>query len=547
MLIGLAGAGGCTLNRPIRIVLPDSVKRPEKCVVVLWVDGLNEAKLQQMLAAGRLPNLNKHLFARGSQVDLAVTVLPAITNAVNASMMTGLLPSRHNITGNIWFDRRTLTLQNYEGMWDCEGVEADLTQPTLFEMIPDLYSVSVLTPIHRGATRNHCDQWTTGATWFFSTTGQVDALTTWRMNAIGREAGEVGRWPDVIWLYYPGPDHVAHEHSHESRQYEASLCDLDVQVGRVVSVLEQAGVFDRTLMALVSDHGFAVADPSKAMDLSGRLRDLGLTVGTKKQVGGTYEKRREAFAPDRIVLVDDGNRRAMLHLRAGDAWLDRPTLDQIERFGRDFGGPALRADSRPFWNVLLSMLPPGRLAAVRDGADRVMLTDGVGKSVVARRPRAAGGEDPAAARASVEQYRYQVTQPPDPLGLIGHPGAAALLDGQFHSSLAWLDATCDSRTPDLVAQIVDYLDSNRCGDLSLYSMSDWQFRVDGLGGHGSVTGDDMHIPMVFAGPGIAAGGHVRTARIVDLVPTVLDYLGRLQDVSKKLPLDGISRLGQLRH
>ena len=556
LLLCLAAQCGCVWNKPVDIQLPEGVKRPDKCVVVLFADGLHFPTLQRMADAGQMPNFKHHMLDRGAVFESAFTVIPSITFAVNVSATTGQFPGHHRITGNHWFDRDTLMLEDYEGILDYQQVDGEYVAPTIYEMVPDLYSVTVLTPVHRGSTRHFADWLSTGLTLAFGTMEQVDALTAYRMNEIGREAAAAGKWPDLIWLYCMGPDHVAHSLSRASPQYEANLRNLDVQLGRIVSGVKQAGVYDRTLLAVYSDHGHTVTDPKLRVNTVDKLRAFGFKVGYRELIRGTYQDRLKVFGQARIVAVDDGNRRTVLSLRVGDEWRARPTLEQIERFGRDFGGPAINKDPRPFWDVLLAELPKGHLAAVRDGTDRVLISDGVGRATVERETphgvttSAPVGSVPVRAsaplRAPAETYRYTVVGAADPLGLTSHPPAARLIDGQFHTSQQWLEGTSGSATPDMVAQIVDYFDSSRSGDVVLFSTDGWQFATSNRGGHGSVTRDDMQITLLMAGPGVAPGRRSAPVRIVDLPPTLLDFLGRLGSLAKPATFDGVSRLDVLR-
>jgi arylsulfatase A-like enzyme len=62
------------------------------------------------------------------------------------------------------------------------------------------------------------------------------------------------------------------------------------------------------------------------------------------------------------------------------------------------------------------------------------------------------------------------------------------------------------------------------------------------GGHGSIGRKDVHVPMIIAGTGIAAGSRLPRARIVDLTPTLLD----LMDVpASPSAFDGRSRAREL--
>ena len=47
--------GGCG-RQPLKLSLSAEVERPERSAVIFFVDGLGEARLDELLAAGRLTN-----------------------------------------------------------------------------------------------------------------------------------------------------------------------------------------------------------------------------------------------------------------------------------------------------------------------------------------------------------------------------------------------------------------------------------------------------------------------------------------------------------
>lgn len=543
-IFSLLAAAGCAWRAPIRDRLPDRVHRPDRPVVLFFVDGLDPAVLDSLARAGRTPQIKRHLLDRGVQIDHAVTVTPSITFAVNVSLATGQCPGHHGILGNTWFDRDRLIFENYNGVYDYQRVDSEFNPPTVFERAVGRQSATVLTPVHRGSTRHYANWLSTGVTWFFGTLEQVDALTAYRTGQVVREAAAVGRWPDVLWLYFPGVDHIGHHYGKNSPQYADAVVNIDTQVGRVIDVLARAGLYERTLLVFVADHGQEVTDPAHVNDLAGTLRRMGLNVVTRSRDSGEYPQRHARLANKRVALIDDGNRRAAVHLRVGTEWSDRPTLGQVERFGRDFGGARVRHNPAPFWDICLATMPPGHLAAVRTRAGEALVTDGVGRAVVERRIDPPGPGGIAVTRTAAEWFRYTVTSRPDPIRLADHAPARALLDGQFHSSADWLNATCDAFAPDFVAQIVDYFDSPRSGDIVFFSTGPWQFAEANRGGHGGPTAADMHIPLIFAGAGLPAG-RIRTARLVDVTPTLLEYLGATSRPASDLPMDGVSRWREL--
>ena len=53
-------------------------------------------------------------------------------------------------------------------------------------------------------------------------------------------------------------------------------------------------------------------------------------------------------------------------------------------------------------------------------------------------------------------------------------------------------------------------------------------------------------PLYFAGPGLPAGGRIDHARLVDVMPTVLDLLGEAARLNEIGPIDGVSIAAELK-
>jgi arylsulfatase A-like enzyme len=99
--------------------------------------------------------------------------------------------------------------------------------------------------------------------------------------------------------------------------------------------------------------------------------------------------------------------------------------------------------------------------------------------------------------------------------------------------------------PDFVPQIVELFDSPHAGDFVVFAADDWSCAGTLHGGHGSPRAEDMCVPLYFAGPDLPRGGRISYARLVDVMPTVLDLLGEA-DRADLVEIDGASLVEQLR-
>jgi phosphonoacetate hydrolase len=78
---------------------------PKTPVVVVLIDGGDPAYVNAALARGLLPNFKK-LMSQG-YASVAQGVMPSFTNPNNVSVITGVLPDRHGISGNFFLDPAT--------------------------------------------------------------------------------------------------------------------------------------------------------------------------------------------------------------------------------------------------------------------------------------------------------------------------------------------------------------------------------------------------------------------------------------------------------
>src|SRR5215468_650629 len=82
-----------------------SYRLPQRPAVVVCVDGCEPDYIAQAVATGHMPWM-KRVLAEGAQV-IADCVVPSFTNPNNLSIVTGVPPAVHGISGNYFFDRES--------------------------------------------------------------------------------------------------------------------------------------------------------------------------------------------------------------------------------------------------------------------------------------------------------------------------------------------------------------------------------------------------------------------------------------------------------
>jgi hypothetical protein len=519
-LLVIASVAGCGSRPTPRIGLAENVVRPARSVVLFFVDGLDRTRFDAMRAQGRLPNLERRFVLGGVGVEHAIVSMPSVTYANAVSIITGRFPGHHGVLGNQWFDRRTLAGRDYGTAATYRSVNDDFVTPTLYEMLDDHFTVNVQNHTRRGATVTIDNRVSSGVAWFRHRYSEVDARVGRRITVVGREAGRAGRWPSVVMNYFPGLDEVGHRYGPDSRAYADALGVVDVAIGRIVDAVETERPADATWYVLLTDHGLIVTRPERTFDLVGWLREQW---GLRVHAGPVDGRRADGYD---AIAITGADRRCAIHLRGPQGWHEPALLPD------DVG--ALSA--LPAVGLVCRRLEPMERGGTRSLAlaarmGRVLVDAGDGCFIIERRD---------------DQVRLIAPAGSDPLGYRADAELAAFVDAGWHTSRAWLAATAATDYPDFVPQVVEMFDDPRAGDIVVFAADDWSFDDRYAGGHGSCLAADMRVPLYFAGPGLLAGARIDHARLVDVMPTVLDLLGESARLDSVPPIDGVSLVEQLR-
>lgn len=535
-LCGLFFINGCAIDRPLNVHVDSQVKVPQRRVILFLVDGMRADLTQQMIEQGELPNIKKYLYDRGCHVENGVSVVPSITYAAISSIVTGCYPGHHDVMGNKWFDRVSGKYQNYMHIRSYQMVDQEIHATTLYEALDDKYTVTIQTAHRRGAARPYDNWMSSGINYFFHLYEENDRLIAKRFEQISRCAAQNGRWPDFILAYFPGVDEIGHGYGANSKQYRHALINIDAQIGRICGAMESNGILDDYYLMLVSDHGH---DPMRQecrwqpKDYFQKKLKVPLIYKWYNDQGNSCQWHK--YLKDyRVVLINGGTRRFHLHLRCSDSWVDEPSYEQVRHFLRDYYPQALDATGGKDLIDALADQEAIELVVARVGANAVLVKDKQCQAMITRRIETDG----------TKVYSYQ-PMTGDPLKYSEHPATASLLGSGFYDAKTWLDASCRSTYPNFVSAVMEMFDSHRAGQIVGFAGEGWNFDHKNLGGHGSIIREDMIVPFMISGPKIPPGSTLCTARLVDVMPTVLDMLGHLDRLEKINPIDGQSLLPKL--
>jgi arylsulfatase A-like enzyme len=529
VLLAAAALSGCAAMPDERratfgIRFPPPVPADKPTAIVFMIDGVNRDVFDRMLQEGRLPNFKKYFVDRGLYYDRCVANVPGVTLPSETSIVTGVFPGRHGITGNSWFDRSAMIERNYEELAEKNLLDGDYRAETIFERLHDATTVSLFHQAHRGATRFVENRLSGAPPYVFGLYGLVDRISLWRFDIVANIARAQGRFPALVFSYLLAADMEAYRAGVSSEAYRWALEHDDAHIGRVLRDLEVAGRLDNTVLAIVSDHG--MVDVAQHWPLEKFFRDeVHLRIAGEGLWEDTvFEDRLAWFGRYEVILEGSGDRYWAVYLRKPRAGVP--------------GAAAARKSEEPaFENWPARPAPEDLRAYPMPGGKTVNLIERLlaaeAVDVLAYRG-AAGKVHVATKKGEVELSRpapdsrdvaCRVLRGDDPLGYAASK-AAALLDGKPHTPAEWLVATAETEHPDLAPQVMAYFDSPRAGDLALFAASGWDFGYDKKGGHGGLTSGDMCTVLLLAGPGVPHERRSDAVRSVDLVPTILQLLGR---------------------
>jgi len=284
--------------------------KPER-VYILLLDGLSNSELKERLGHDResIPNLTR-IIEQGVMFRYGVfATFPTITWPSHNALGTGAWCGHHDIVNPTYYLREKRQVVTPQGsIWETEGYLSDEVE-TLYEALHREYgrwdpstgkgviTASINEPCGRGATHATLERrLLIDAERMREVTGQHLSDTNPRWRPDGHE--QVHRYsrsdnqglaqslmlfdndtqPPPIFTYHEFSltDAVGHDYGPHHDAIRDALVETDKRVGKILSALEQQGLFDSTLFVISADHGMAQTDVEPAADPAQAVIDAGL-------------------------------------------------------------------------------------------------------------------------------------------------------------------------------------------------------------------------------------------------------------------------------
>ena len=204
--------------------------RPAR-VLIVSIDGLRP----DMALRAATPTLHR-LMDSGSFSFWARTTALAITLPSHTSMLTGVIPRKHEIEWNKDLPLKEPVYPNF---------------PTLFEVA---HRRKYTTAMVAGKSKFNtlAKPGTLDWMWIAAETHGEDAQVAEHAIELFRE-----HQPQVMFIHFPSTDNVGHAKGWGSPEQLATIEGADAELGKVLAVLEELKLKDETFILVTSDHGGA--------------------------------------------------------------------------------------------------------------------------------------------------------------------------------------------------------------------------------------------------------------------------------------------------
>lgn len=510
-----------------------SLPLADRYVVVIVADGASLIHARQLLQRDQqgpedyaraisdtFPNVSSTFLTRGAFTANGISVWPASSVPAHTGIVTGAYPRRTGVMGQRQFCPETRTYCSYVGL----GIQNQrrIMSPrvkTLYEWVPDARSLSVLQIVNRGAsqylptlpddaqvTRTAC---------------RVIDFTAWISHVTGHD--EI---PRLLVLTLPSIDHLTHNSRLTDEISLRAYLDVDRHVGEIFALYRRLGIYDRTLFVLCADH--AMGPVSRHVTLDNVVNDMGFSSyqsvkWSAVQAWGKFEAnlwrgtRHNFDTQYDCVPLWGGNSEALLYIKGQRDGAESWSLRGTDAMYADY---LLRGVHLNVIQRLLEYSPGIGLVCTNPETNvfHVSARGGLGEI----RERSAAGQP---------EFSYRVLRGTDPLGYARTPAMRdAVSRGTWLSDADWLRLSYQEHYPDALRRLSASMQNRNAATMNIVASDGWDFapyyleKVSLVGSHGSLNRQQSLVPIMFYGPGIR---HVELpyARTVDIVPTVLAYLG----------------------
>ncbi|WP_292080598.1 MULTISPECIES: ectonucleotide pyrophosphatase/phosphodiesterase [Brevundimonas] len=256
-----AGAPQSALTSPI-VEQAAQTTRPD-LVILVSIDGFSP----DYLGKGQTPVLDG-LVAGGAFGSMRPS-FPSVTFPNHYTLVTGLHPDHHGVVGNRFTDAQlgAFTMASKEsGFWD-QGEPIWVTAEKAGVRTGTMFWPGSEVEIHgvRPSQWAPFDQGMPGD-------ARVDRLLSWLDLPVDQR-------PKLETLYFDIVDTAGHRNGPDAPETRAAAASVDASMARLIEGLKARGLYDRTMLVVVSDHGMAATSPDRVVWIDDIIDPAALKIG----------------------------------------------------------------------------------------------------------------------------------------------------------------------------------------------------------------------------------------------------------------------------
>ena len=203
-------------------------------VILIGLDGLSGWGLQ----AAHTPCIDS-LMQNGAYTYSVRTILPSVSAPNWTAMMAGVGPEGTGSIDNSW--------ENGALTFPYVAMTPEKKYPTIFRILREQKPDAVIGSIYSwGSIKN------------FYETDLLDLNEHHSDDAVVAQKSVdfiKAKKPNLMFCYFSDPDNTLHAKGHLSPDYINIIGTLDGYVRKVINAVHEAGIADKTLIMLMSDHG----------------------------------------------------------------------------------------------------------------------------------------------------------------------------------------------------------------------------------------------------------------------------------------------------
>lgn len=461
----------------------------KKCVLIL-ADGARPDVLNEELRKGNLPHISKEFSVPNTNTTM-ITSFPSTTGPAYLPYVTGCFPGTCNIPGIRWFDKPHYAKKGwgFKSFRSYCGLEAMLFDSDMNPEIKTAWEIfenpkSIFNGVTKGISKKN-NITSKSRLWHYYYAHLTDR---WAFidNAAYNKLQQVIQEKDFdfVFVVLPAIDEYSHRSEPKHPRVRQAYHELDQIIGKTVQDLKAAGLYQETLLAIVSDHGHSETKTHF---------DIGPWLEKEKSLKTFYYSNIFKFDFDAVSMVS-GNGMSHLYFRGEKGWGTRKSFEEISHA-----------------SILLDEL------RFRPEVDLVV-TEGFDKSVHFQTKKGHGSFKVDA--QNLIHYKFDRE---DPLGIFTLDSPDLKTGFDFDRSL---ELTFDSNYPDVFMQMRQIFTSPRAGDVIVNAASGCDLRVkfehpEHKSSHGSISPEHMRIPLLLNYP--VSKKYIRS---VDVFPTILTLMGK---------------------